>query len=93
MPLTHFMSQQLPTKSFLFHYSLRISPTLYKVVQKSHETGGNMSNFQVTYVPSCIIWATDSNNVKIKFTLEQARKAQRGNNIQLYSFFKPQQQY
>jgi hypothetical protein len=50
-------------------------------------------NFQVTSVPSCITWATDSNNVKIVFTLERAKKAQRGNNVQLYSFFDFQQQY
>jgi hypothetical protein len=82
--VTQIRSRWLPTKSFPVHYSLRIPPPLHKVVQKSRNTGRNKLNFRVTSVPPCIIWATNSNKVKIKFTLEQARKAQSGNNVQLY---------
>lgn len=77
--MTQVRSQRPPTKSFPVHYSLRIPSTLHKVVQKSCDMGGNKLNFQVTSVTFSIISATDSD--KVKFTLEQDWKTQRGNNV------------
>jgi hypothetical protein len=46
---------------------------------------GRQAKLPSDFSPSCITWATESNKVKIKFTLEQARTAQRENNVKLYS--------
>jgi hypothetical protein len=79
--VTQIRSRRFPTKFYPIHYSLRRPPTLHTVVQKSCDMGGIKLNFQVNSVPFSITWATDSNKVKIKFTLEQAWKAQRVNNV------------